>query len=279
MDIPIQLTDQVAIVTGGGHGLGRAMAQTLAAAGIAVAVVDLSSDQLDETIAPIKQSNGHAIALMADVTDQQAVQRMVSETEQKLGPVDVLVNNAGISGPIGPTWEIDPDDWWRVIDVNLRGPFLCSRTVLPGMITRRHGQIINVASGASIRPVLFNSQYGASKTALVRFTENLAFETQEYGISVFSVRPGVVRTGITEYMATSPEGQKWKPEIREQLDKGMDLPPERIAQLVLLLASGKANALSGRYFSVHDDMDDLLSRIDEIKRNDLLTLRLRTFSQ
>src|SRR5258708_33512645 len=142
----VDLTGQIAIVTGGGRGLGRVMAQALAAAGAAVAVVARSKVELTEISHVIDQDGGRAIAVPVDVTDRDAVERMVQDVEGKLGPVDLLVNNAGVIGPIGPIWDIDPDDWWHAINVDLRGPFLCARAVLPSMIQRRRGRIINVAS-------------------------------------------------------------------------------------------------------------------------------------
>ena len=125
-DKPIDLSGQVALVTGGGRGIGRAMALALAKAGAAVAVAARTEEQLAETVALVEQASGRATAVTADVTDQQAVDRMASEVEQQLGPVDLLVNNAGAGDPGGPIWEVDPDRWWRVLDVNIRGPFLCS---------------------------------------------------------------------------------------------------------------------------------------------------------
>jgi NAD(P)-dependent dehydrogenase (short-subunit alcohol dehydrogenase family) len=155
-DIPkVDLTGQIAIVTGGGRGLGRVMAQELAAAGAAVAVVGRSQLHLDETVSELEKAGARALAVAADVTDRLAVERMVQQVEQQLGALDVLVNNAGISGTIGPVWKADPDAWWQVMEINVRGAFLCARAVLPGMIARKRGRIINVASGAAVRPIAY----------------------------------------------------------------------------------------------------------------------------
>src|SRR5262249_52106639 len=115
-----------AVVTGGGRGLGRAFAHAIAAAGGAVAVVARSQDQLAETVAAITATGGHALSFTADVTDQQAVFQTVKAIEQQLGTVDLLVNNAGIVSPLGPLWEIDPDEWWRNVEIYLRSVFLCT---------------------------------------------------------------------------------------------------------------------------------------------------------
>ena len=146
-----------------------------------MAVVARSEDQLAETVRQITQLGSRAISVTADVSDPGAVERMVREVEKSLGSVDLLVNNAGLAGPIGPTWETDPDDWWRCLEVNLRGPMLCSRAVLPGMIARGGGRIVNVASGAGTFAIPYLGTYVTSKTALIRFTEILALETVSTG--------------------------------------------------------------------------------------------------
>ena len=117
--------------------------------------------------------------------------------------MDLLVNNAGLAGPIGPTWETDPDDWWRCLEVNLRGPMLCSRAVLPGMIARGGGRIVNVASGAGTFAIPYLGAYVTSKTALIRFTEILALEAGQHGVKVFAIEPGTVRTAMAEYALES----------------------------------------------------------------------------
>jgi len=272
----IDLSDQVAIVTGGGRGIGRAIALALAKAGAAVAVVARSTDQLAQTVASVERAGGRAIAVTADVTDQQATEQMAREVEQQLGPVDLLVNNAGAPTPLGPLWETDPDEWWRCIDVNLRGPFLCSRAVLPGMVARRRGWIITTASSAGLGPWPYAAAYAIGKCAVIRFSENLAAETKEHGIGVFSIHPGFVRTAMVEAIARSPEDEKWFGGwARKSLAAGHDVPSERAANLVVLLASGQADALSGCYIEVGDDVAGMVLRAEEVQRDELYTLRLR----
>ncbi|MFN2282924.1 MAG: SDR family NAD(P)-dependent oxidoreductase [Anaerolineae bacterium] len=270
------MTGQVAIVTGGGRGIGRAIAETLAGAGAAVAVVARSSDQLDETVTLIEDAGGCAIALPADVTDQRAVERMVREVEQQLGPIDLLVSNAGHGGQMGGFWEVDPSDWWRCVDVNLRGPFLCARAVVPGMIARRRGRIVTTASHTGLVLCPGASAYAISKSAVIRFCENIAAEVSEYGISVFSIHPGGVKTAMTAAQFKSEAARKWFPRIYDYVAKGgSGQPPELAGNLVLTLASGKADALSGCYISIDDDLDEMISRAEEIKRDGLYTLRLQ----
>lgn len=273
----INLKGQVAIVTGGGRGIGRAIAQSLAAAGAAIAVLARSAKELEETVALIQRAGGRARAFVADVTDRDAVTRAVRETEKTFGPVEILVNNAGAVKPLGPAWEGDPGEWWRTVEVNLRGPFLCTHAVLPGMVSRRRGRIINVSSGAGTIPLTYFSAYVASKTALIRFTECVAAETKPHGIAAFSISPGTVRTAMAEYSLGTAEGQKWLPWFKQFFDEGLDVPAERPARLVLELASGKADALSGRMLSIADDLELLAQHVGEIERDNLLTLRMDRF--
>ena len=212
---------------------------------------------------------------MADVSDAACVERMAHEVERALGPVDLLVNNAGTVGPLGPMWEADPGDWWHSIEVNLRGPFLCSRALLPGMIQRRRGRIINLSTSAAAVPVAHMGAYVTAKTALTRFTENLAAELTNSGVSVFAINPRTVRTAMTEHVLESEAGKKWLPWFRKLFDRGLDVAAEKAAQLVVQLASGRGDALSGRFIDVTDDLAKLLERLDEVKRDDLYTLRVR----
>jgi NAD(P)-dependent dehydrogenase (short-subunit alcohol dehydrogenase family) len=269
------LAGQVALVTGGGRGIGRAIARELAAAGAAVAVAARSDDQIAEVAGAIQSEGGRSLAVQADVTDRCAVDRMVAATERELGPVDLLINNAGVFGPIGPIWEIDPDEWWQGVASHLRGTMLCSRAVLPGMIERRRGRIINVASrsGAGTQP--YTSGYAVAKAGVLRFTDHLAAETRGKGVSVFAIYPGRVQTAMTDELTESAAGRKWLPGEREARE-GQWLSADRAARLCAALATGRADVLSGRFFGVYEDLDDLTRRADEIERNDLYTLRLRT---
>ena len=269
------LTGHVAIVTGGGRGIGRAIAQALAMAGAAVTVASRSAEQLTDTVRLIERAGGRALAVVTDVTQPQAVARMVEATEHQLGPVDLLVNNAGITGPIGPLWEVEAEEWWGVVAIHLRGTFLCTRAVLARMIPRRQGRIINVVGGGAARPRPMVSGYGCAKAAIVRLTDSLAVETRAYNIPVFAIYPGLVRTEITEQILQSEAGQRWWPEARMWVEEGRFVPPERAAQLVVFLAAGHGDGLSGRCLYEHYDVAALAQRAEAIQRDDLYVLRLR----
>jgi NAD(P)-dependent dehydrogenase (short-subunit alcohol dehydrogenase family) len=269
------LTGQVALVTGAGRGVGRSIAEGLARAGAAVAVVSRSADQVAEVSLAIQSFGATCIHFSVDVTNRQAVDAMAQTVTQKLGPVDLLVNNAGSWTSVGPLWQADPDDWWRDVEINLRGTFLCTRAVLPLMVSRHRGRVINVASIAGTIPYPNAIGYACSKAAILRFSDSLAELVQEYSIRVFSISPGLVRTKMLQDVANSAEGRIWFPEFHEESADNY-VSPERTAELVIALAAGTADRLTGRFIHVFDDLDDLLQRVEAIESGGLYQLRLRT---
>jgi NAD(P)-dependent dehydrogenase (short-subunit alcohol dehydrogenase family) len=220
---------------------------------------------------------GH-IDIPGDVTSQQAVEKAITSTEAQLGPIDLLVNNAGMLRALGVVAEVDADAWWREVEVNLRGPFLFARAVLPGMIARQRGRIINVASAAGLDAIAAGSAYCVSKAALIRLSENIALETASSGISSFAIHPGTVRTPMNAYVHDSEEAGQRAPEVqhwfRQLYAEGRDTPIERAVELVLALASGRADALSGCFLSVSDDLDTLVAQAETIQREERLRMRL-----
>jgi 3-oxoacyl-[acyl-carrier protein] reductase len=179
-----------------------------------------------------------------------------------------LVNNAGVPGPTVPFWETDPQDWWRCQEVNVLGPMLCCRQVVPAMIKRRRGRIVNLSSGAGLRAIPNLGAYAVSKASVIRLSEQLALELAPFGITVFPIRPGVVRTKMVESV------RKSVPIVQNFLDAGRDVPPEATANLVEYLASGHADSLSGHLFTVEENWDEMLRRAEEIHREQLYLLRL-----
>jgi 3-oxoacyl-[acyl-carrier protein] reductase len=249
------LGGQVALVTGGGRGIGRNVAVELAKAGMKVAVAARSTSEIGETA---KEVGG--IAIQCDVSDRDSVDQMVERTEKELGPIDLLVSNAGVSIEEGDAWTLDPDEWWRVFEVNVFGVYLCCRAVIPAMLERGTGRIVNVASGAAYLPGSSSTAYSASKAAVHRFSETLANQLQDRGLPVFSISPGLVKTRMTEDFG---DDAPWT-------------PPELAPKLVRALASGRLDGLAGRYLHAeHDDVDELANRIDEILEDDLNAIRLR----
>jgi NAD(P)-dependent dehydrogenase (short-subunit alcohol dehydrogenase family) len=270
---PIDLQGQVALITGGGRGLGRAFAQALSARGAAVAVIARSQAQVQETADLIVAAGGQVLALPGDVTNAARVTDIVKTVEQRFGPIDILINNAGVITPIGPLWEVDPTAWWHTLDIHVRGSFLYAHAVLPSMIARRRGRIINITSAAGWGGVPYGSAYSLSKAALSCLTGCLAGETQQYGITVFSYAPGFVRSAMTEYLAESPEVERWYGDTFSSIfASGTDTPITQTIQGLLWLVSGAADGLSGRNIGDWDDIADLVQRAKEIQPTDHYTL-------
>jgi 3-oxoacyl-[acyl-carrier protein] reductase len=249
-----ELDGQIALVTGGGRGIGADVARELASAGMRVAVSARTRSQVEAVADEID-----GIAVEADVSKREDVERMVDETERALGPIDLLVANAGIGLSEAPAWEMEPADWWRVLEVNVLGVYLCCRAVIPGMLERGRGRIVITASGAAYLPGGTQTAYSASKAAVARFGETLANQL-EGRIPVFPFSPGLVRTEMTSHF---PDDLPWT-------------PPECAPTLVRELASGRFDRLSGRYLHAeHDPPDELERRIGQITTDDLNAIRLR----
>ena len=196
---------------------------------------------------------------MADVSKRDSVEALVRDVESRMGPIDLLAANAGIGNQSGSTWELDPQEWWRVFEVNVLGVHLSCRAVIPGMLERGRGRIVITGSGAAYLPGSSHTAYPASKAAVVRYAETLANELAGR-IPVFVISPGLVRTEMTSGFG---DDLPWT-------------PPELAPRLVRLLASGRADRLVGRYLHAeHDDVEGLIARADEIERDDLNAIRLQ----
>jgi NAD(P)-dependent dehydrogenase (short-subunit alcohol dehydrogenase family) len=259
-----RLDGTVSVITGGSRGIGRVLAQALADAGAAVGLIARSDTELAETVRLVEASGGTAAAASADITDQQAAAGAIDALRRQLGPADLLVNNAGVSGPFGDAWQVDAEEWWRAVEINLRGVFLCSRAVLPDMTARGAGRIVNITSEAGVFRWPQVSAYSVSKAAVIKFTENLAAEASRSGVRAFSVHPGLTPIGLSEraLAGAAPPGTAedrayaW---VRGQLGAGRGAEPALVARLVTRLATGDADRLSGCHLSVHDDLDAILA--------------------
>jgi NAD(P)-dependent dehydrogenase (short-subunit alcohol dehydrogenase family) len=241
----------IAFITGGGRGIGAGIARELAADDWSVVVAARTRDEIDSVADEI---GGRAVEV--DVRVPKSVEQAVREA----GDVELLVANAGIGGPEGSTWEVDAAEWWRVQEINVLGVHLSCRAVIPGMLERDSGRIVITGSGASYLPGASSTPYTSSKAAICRYGECLANELRDR-IPVFVISPGLVRTAMTEGFFE---------------DEAPWTPPELAPQLVRVLASGRADELAGRYIHAeHDDIEDLISRADEINEQDLNAIRLQ----
>ena len=258
------LDGQVALVTGAGRGFGRSIALRLAAEGAKVALVSRSRDQLDAVAREIGAAGGEAAVAPADVSDRASVAAAVKAAQGQLGPIDLLVNNAGVPGPFGPLWEIDPDAWWAAQGVHIKAPVLFLREVLPGMVERKGGRVVVVSALAARMAAAYMSAYCTGKIAQSRLVEEVALEGAAHGIKAFAIDPGFVFTGIANETMNDPGAQKWLPGMVERLktqsqNAGPSVDLDRCAQRVLDLASGRYDGLSGRYMELADDLDAMLA--------------------
>ncbi len=221
----------------------------LAARGMAVAGLARNEERLTTAMAEVAAATGvRTLAVAADVTDRAAVDAAVARVADELGRVDLLVNNAGvIDADEGPVWEADPDEWWDVVGSHIRGAQLLVRAVVPGMLARGHGRVVNIASGMGIRANRDYSAYSVAKTGLIRLTEALHLSLQGSGVHAFDVAPGVVDTPMTRSMEMWRDFTDWT-------------PPERVVELVAAIATGDLDAWAGRLVRAgEDDLETLRS--------------------
>ncbi|WP_308128255.1 SDR family NAD(P)-dependent oxidoreductase [Modestobacter italicus] len=241
-DRDTELSGTVALVTGASAGIGRYLAQGLAERGATVAGMARSADRLRAAMDEVAAATGaRTLAVAADVTDPDAVQDAVAQVTGELGPVTLLVNNAGlIDAAEVPLWEADPDQWWQVVESQVRGPFLLSRAVVPGMIAAGGGRVIGLASGLGTRGSDVYSAYSAGKTAQMRITEGIDLAGAAHGVRAFDLAPGVIDTAMTRAMAMHAGRTEWT-------------RPEDVVALAVAIAAGELDQWSGRFFRAGAD--------------------------
>jgi NAD(P)-dependent dehydrogenase (short-subunit alcohol dehydrogenase family) len=233
----MQLEGKVAVVTGAGSGIGRAIATGLAAEGASVVVADIDGERAVVVAAELEASGADAVPVTVDVSQAEQVDAMIETAVDRFGRLDVHVNNAGRAAR-GFVSEMADEAWDSVIGVNLRGTFLCSRAVLRHMIPQRSGRIVNTASGLGLRGSPGGAVYGASKAAIINFTKSLAQEVARYGITVNAIAPGVTDTPF--WRANRSEA-----EIEEAYRRGLVGRPEDFVPLVVFLCSEAGGIHSG----------------------------------
>jgi NAD(P)-dependent dehydrogenase (short-subunit alcohol dehydrogenase family) len=259
------LSGQVALVTGASSGIGRHLAEGLAARGMAVAGLARTEDRLrtamDEVAA---HTGGRTLAVAADVTDRAAVDAATARVAEELGPIDLLINNAGLIDEFEvPLWETDPDQWWDVVSSHVRGGYLLCRAVVPWMMLRNRGRVVNLGSGQGLAAQPEYSAYAVAKTGLMRITEALAGGLEGSDVRAFDLAPGVVDTPMTRSMAKWQGRTDWT-------------PPERVVEFVAAIAGGELDQWSGRFLRVGvDDLDVVrgMTPTDAVRQ-----LRLRPYA-
>ncbi|MFC1885686.1 SDR family NAD(P)-dependent oxidoreductase [Thermodesulfobacteriota bacterium] len=251
----MDLEGKVAIVTGGGSGIGRAIALILAGDGADVVIGDVNKNVSAEVAEEIRKLGRRSLAVQTDVSSAQEVVRMVEQTTGEFGKIDILVNNAGVNSGTknsGPLEDMEESFWTRVIDINLKGTYLCTKTVVKHMIARKSGRIVNMASGQWFRPTGTNSAYAASKGGVVSFTKAAALEMAPHGISVNVVVPGLTDTPMARL--SFPKEEEWQEAIthsRLAPPLGRINQPEDIAEAVLFLTRPASRNITGQTLHVN----------------------------
>lgn len=239
----MRLEGKVALVTGGGRGLGEAICRTLAREGAHIAVGDINLADATRVSSAINQMGRKAVAIKADVSSEKEVKAMVARTIEAFGTIDMLINNAGISYQ-GSVAEMSEETWDKVLDVNLKGPFLCSREVMPTFKQKRSGKIVNLGSLAGqVGGLVVGANYAASKAGVICFTKSLAKELAPFGVNVNCIAPGVIDTEMTQ------------PFPREEMVKSIPFgklgAPQDVADAVLFLVSQESKYITGQTISVN----------------------------
>ena len=271
----MKLEGETVIVTGAGRGIGEAIAHAFAQCGANLVLLARTKHEVDRVSRETSKLGVTSIALAGDVSKRPDVQRMLAVALEKFGRIDVLVNAAGVYGPIGAFVNIDLDRWTAAIETNLMGTVFTTHAVLPHMLARCKGVIINFSGGGAVQPLPRFSAYGTSKAAVVRLTETLAEEVKETGVRINAIAPGAVNTRLLDEVLAAGEsaGTAFYAKALEQKEKG-GTPPERAAELAVFLASPLGQGVTGRLISaVWDDWKSLPARAGELGRSALFTLR------
>ena len=272
----MKLSNKIAIITGSGRGIGRAIAIAFAKEGAKVSLVARTISELEETSQLIEEYGSTSLVIPTDVTQPSSVASMVQETVSQYGRVDILVNNAGVPGPIGALQNNKIDDWIKTIQVNVIGPYLCCKSVVPLMTNQGGGKIINLAGAGANNAWANLSAYCTSKAGVVRMTEVLALELEDKNIQVNALGPGSIHTRMWEELRNGAEAANATKiqEIGDRVLSGGGASLENPAELAVFLASDDSGKLSGRLISaVTDDFNNIASKIPEIMESEAFTLR------
>jgi NAD(P)-dependent dehydrogenase (short-subunit alcohol dehydrogenase family) len=255
------LTHSPALVTGAGRGIGRAIAERLAAEGAPITLVARTRADIDAVAAGIVARGGAAHAITADVTDPTAISNALTAAAARFGALRLLVNNAGTPGPYGPIGTVDPLEWWNSQRVHLLAPLLTMTAVIPHMLHGGGGRIINIVSSAGTIPIPHLSAYAVGKCALIRLTETVDLEQRAHGIRAFALHPGTIVTDMARATMRSPEATRWIPDgiamLRARTPEASAADLARCTAIVAAIAGGRHDAMAGRYLDIDSNLESI----------------------
>ncbi len=250
----ISLEGKRALVTGGNSGIGAAIAQALSDAGAKVAINYLSNPEVAEQMAGQMHNSGHdALTIEADIANQSEVEAMFNKMDEAWGGIDILINNAGIDGVHANSWDIDTDDWTKVININLFGNFYCARQALSRMIPQRSGVVLATSSVHEMIAWSGHSAYTSSKAAIGMLTKTMAQEAAPYNVRVLALAPGAIKTSINQGVWDNAQGMT---DLLEKIPLKRIGEPEEVAKMAVVLVSDAASYVTGRTIYVDGGMTD-----------------------
>ena len=251
----LPLTGKVALVTGGGRGIGRATALELARLGADVAVAARSTAEIDQVAAEIEASGRHALAVSVDLSDVNATLALVDTIEHEVGPIDILINNAGIVGPFGASWTLDAAAWVQAVQVNVTAPFLLSHRVLPHMLAAQWGRIVNVSSGIARRAMNNIGAYSVSKAALDMLTQQIGGELAGTPVTITAIYPGMVETAMSNNVSAQAELLGvMAANMQKMRSEGRMAQPDRPARLMAAIVLSTDSTLNGQVVDIQGDV-------------------------
>lgn len=263
------------VVTGGGRGIGRAIAEGLGRGGWAVGALARTRSEVEATAGAIRGAGGRALALACDVRDAPGLGRAVAGFVDEFGGLDALICAAGRFRGIGPVDGVDPAAWWDDVEVAIRGALLSARAALPHLRASGHASITLLVGPGHNGELAHGSGYGAAQAGLVRLAESWAQEFKSHKIAVYALNPGLVPTALTDHLTASTEGRRWLPRFTEGFGEGKEVGPEVAAEMAAWLCDRRPTELSGRVVAALATPEMLAMRLAGIVEGDLGRLRLR----
>jgi len=270
----MKLNNKVSLITGAGRGIGKLISKKLASEGSDVILVSRTPHEIESVLSEIKNNNGNGITFSCDISNFSEVQKMTEKILDHFPKIDILVNNAGKIDPIGPLIDQDPILWKSCIENNLFGTFNVIRSILPSMIEKNYGKIVNMSGGGAFSPFPNFSSYAVSKSAIIRLTETLAMELSNFNITVNAISPGMIKTKITENIlnAGPNAGIEFDKAKKTMVSGGSNI--EKIFDTLLFLTTNESSNLSGKTIaSQWDDLNYIKNNVESIQNSDKFTMR------